>query len=94
MRRLSALVQGLPADGALARSLDPHWRWTHTDDLLILVAQLLDHGNRLAHAATQKSSIPPPIEVRRPWEERPEPKMASVEELRSFLGAKYMGRVS
>lgn len=90
---MSALVEGLPPDGALARR-DPHWRWTQTDDLLILVAQLIDHGNRLSHAATQKSPIPHPIELRRPWESEPEPKMASVEDMRTFLGAKYIGRVS
>jgi hypothetical protein len=60
---------GVGPGGALHRAYDPvAWHWTHTDELLATVAELLDLNNRLqvAKSAKRKGDIPPPLEIIRP----------------------------
>jgi hypothetical protein len=77
MRKFEALVGGLPFDGALARSLDPHRKgvgWTRTDDFMALIAELIDYNNRQYFAFNVKkgTKIPQPIFIPRPYEPQPE----------------------
>lgn len=75
MRRLRALVAGLPPGCALLRKLDPEGsRWSTTDELLARLIEEVDRGNRwFFQANTEKDTPPPdPIEIRRPGEHRPD----------------------
>lgn len=96
VRRLHAFVYGLPKDSSTFRALDPNKGWTQTDELIASLIQVVDEGNRLFLAANVKQGtrLPEPIQIRRPWEEEPQPKMTSVEDMKTFLGARYMGRRS
>lgn len=74
-RRLVSLVDGLPPESALARTLDPDnlgSGWTADTHLLAVIVQLVDHANRLFMSANSKpgSRIPDPIHIRRPGDER------------------------
>jgi len=69
VRRLRALVQGLPPGGALHRSIDPDgWRWTTDTEMLATVAELVDANNRLFYSAHAKKGSSPvkPIKIMRP----------------------------
>lgn len=69
MRRLHALVSGLPRDAALLRKLDPEQaQWGTTAELLAALIEVVDMGNRMYHAAhTRKGTTPlTPVEIRRP----------------------------
>lgn len=77
MRKFEALLDGLPLDGSLARSLDPYRAgvgWTRQDDFLALLAELLDYGNRQYFAFNVKkgTKIPQPIFIPRPQEPQTE----------------------
>ena len=68
-RRIFALVRGLPMGGALHKALHPDtFAWTHQDELLAIIAEILDHGNRLFLMANTKkgAKMPPPLEIARP----------------------------
>lgn len=84
---MQALVSGLPIESATARSYDPErlgvgWRIEH--DLMSLVAELVDHSNRLLFAFNTKKGtrVPEPIFIPRPGQRR---RKASPKELRAFL---------
>ena len=62
MRRLRALVTGLPRDSALFRD----GGWDEQTELLATVAELTDQGNRLLHGAFMQGKPPKPIEIPRP----------------------------
>lgn len=75
IRRFQVLVGGLPLDGALARSLDPERTgvgWTQDHDFYALLAELIDHSNRLTLAGMVKkgTKIPDPIFIPRPHVKR------------------------
>ena len=75
LRRFQSLVEGLPLDGALARSLDPERTgigWGRIEDFLALIAELTDHGNRQNFAFNVKKGtrIPDPIFILRPYQKR------------------------
>jgi hypothetical protein len=95
------LVAGLPRESALARALRPDLAaWSQTDELLALVAELIDHGNRLYFSAhtTARDTQPEPLRVRRPArgelaamaaaQPAPDavPRMATSEEMAEFFG--------
>ena len=89
VRRLRALLKGLPAGSALHRELDPGWSWTFTDELLAGVIEVLDYGNRMYFAAHKPkgAQVPKPITIRRPWDPPPEkPEPATFEEVTAFFG--------
>jgi hypothetical protein len=89
VRRLGALLAGLPARNALARALDPKGvgsDWGHVEELLATQAELIDQGNRLFYQAHAKkgSRDPEPIKIRRPWDEELAAPVASQDELRAY----------
>lgn len=91
VRRLLVLVRQLPPGSPLHRATDPRgWSWTATDELLAVIAELVDLNNRLFIQANSRKSGngPKPLQIRRPWEDeqRQEPRsQATAEEIRAFF---------
>lgn len=78
MRRLLVLTKGLPRAGAFHRSLDPEsWDWGFAEELLAVLTEVVDYGNRLFFAANAQphTQMPAGIVIRRPGvaEEPPPP---------------------
>lgn len=48
MRRLWALLTGLPPDGNLARAVGDRWPAQTTEELLATLCELVDFGNRVS----------------------------------------------
>lgn len=92
MRRLLALVKGLPPEGALHRAVrGTAAGWTNTEELLAFLCELTDQTNRLLFGAFSKkgAKAPKPVSIPRPGQEnqrRRRPK-ASAEELSAFLAS-------
>lgn len=96
LRRFRALLRGIPArDSALGAKLDVRQvgEWGNVEELLVLVAQVVDAGNRLFFSAHSKKGAqqPKPLDVPRPGrrgEEEAEKKRrpATSEELAAFFG--------
>lgn len=92
-RRLLTWLRQLPPGSPLHRSADPEGAsWSTTDELIALVAELVDLSNRLFVQANSKKGAPAPkpIEIRRPWHtERAKQKhprrAATAEEIRAFF---------
>lgn len=90
-----ALVKGLPWDSAYGRALDvpdpAQGRWGHTEELLKVVAELIDMNARLFIQANQKPNSPAPkpfVKLRRP-DDRDEPqgkRMATPQEMAAMFG--------
>jgi len=75
MRRLAALVNGLPLDSALVRSYDPDRLgrgWDSKSELLAMIAELIDQSNRFFIAANSKrgTQLPRPLYIARPDDNR------------------------
>lgn len=69
VRRVLALVNGLPPDGATVRYSVYHGQqWSVTDELLAALIEEIDYGNRLYFSAHSKknSQQPKPVKIRRP----------------------------
>jgi len=65
LRRIKALIAGLPQDSALARALDPELvGWSPIEDLLSLLIEVVDRGNRDFFAANTKEGTPQPEPIR------------------------------
>lgn len=65
-------MKGLPQGGAFHRSLRPEsFGWTHTDELLAVLAELVDYSNRLFMLANTKkgTKLPDPLQINRPGED-------------------------
>lgn len=100
MRRLIALINGLPPGGALHRSIDPaRVDWSQTDELLATLVEVVDIGNRDFAAVHSDKGSPPrkPIRVPRPGHEAepaPARRQATPEEMRAFFGGaiRYTGK--
>lgn len=98
-RRLSVLVRGIPAESALGFSTGGYRPgWGATEELLALVAEVIDHGNRLFFKAHSKRGAqqPKPLKITRPADPLEEPKKrrpATSEDLREMFGgvARYTG---
>lgn len=91
LRRLRALIQGLPPGSAVHRSLDPQGsQWTFDTELLAALAELLDHSNRLYLAAHKNkgAQLPRPISIKRPWDTTQEPQIASGEQVKEFFASR------
>lgn len=98
-RRLAALVRWIPPESSLGLSTGSHRPgWGATEELLKLVAELVDHGNRLFYSAHKRRGAPTPkaIEILRPPDPLEAPKKrrpATSEELKALFGAtaRYTG---
>lgn len=89
-RRLMALVRGLPADSNLNRILSPDTGWGYNEELLAVLAELVDYGNRLSYAVApfKHKKTQEPIRIPRPGSERVnvKPPPPSHEEIVRFFG--------
>lgn len=90
VRRVEALINGLPTDSAYSRDANPTTvgsNWGHVEELLATVAQLIDLGNRQFAMANSKrgSRMPEGIKIRRPWE-RTIKRQATAAEVQALLG--------
>lgn len=92
MRRLLALVQGFPDDGALARARDPdfnlHQSWGNREELLAALIEHVSVLGVLMHAAWFKPPHPKPIDIPRPWipAEATKPRKATAEDMKAMFG--------
>lgn len=92
VRRLGALIGGLPLEGAVARSVDPEHLgrgWTTQNELMAVIAELIDQGNRYFFGANSKSGTrqPEPLQVPRPYKRvRPPRKQSTPKQLMAFAG--------
>jgi hypothetical protein len=69
VRRVHALVNGLPIQGALFRTAITNGRsWTTTDELLATLIEITDHGNNMYYSTHSKPAAEKwkPIEIHRP----------------------------
>lgn len=89
VRRLTALVAGLPPAGSLGRDLDPFLAagWDSATELTAMVAELVDHSNRMYLMANSKKGtrLPPPLFIPRPGQPRRRRKPTKAE-LKASLG--------
>ncbi len=71
-RLLLNLVRALPPDSAIARATDPHAAvgWGNAEELLALLAELVDLGNRTFLSANARPGVrvPEPVQIPRPGE--------------------------
>lgn len=91
-RRFLALVQGLPPQGPLHRSMDPEaWYWDAEHELLAILIDSTWFQTNLLWRANFKGEPPKVDRVRRPGEpdELPEPKPepATPEQIARFFGS-------
>lgn len=98
-RRLSVLVRGIPAESALGVSTGGYRPgWGATEELLALLAELVDAGNRTFFRVHSKRGAqqPKPLEITRPPDPNEAPKErrpATSEDLRAIFGGavRYTG---
>lgn len=98
-RRLAVLVRGIPWESALGFSTGNYRPgWGPTEELLAVLAELVDAGNRLFFRVHAKrgASQPKPIEITRPPDPNEVPKQrrpATSEDLRAIFGGavRYTG---
>jgi hypothetical protein len=94
VRRLANLCANLTPGGPVDRSADPEGYgsgWTTQEELLALIAELVDYGNRNFVQVNSKphSPAPKPIKITRPSDQREQmqPKrQATIEEMKAFFG--------
>lgn len=89
VRRLRALIDGLPHDGAFARSVDPKAAsfYLSAPELLAVLSEIADaHRLDWIQSKTEKSwQRPDALRIPRPWDEPEETKVATGEEFAAFL---------
>jgi hypothetical protein len=75
LRRLRSLIAGLPTESATKFKPPDPKAWTRDQQLLALLAELVDYGNRNFIAAHTKkgSPQPKPIKIPRPGKQEPQP---------------------
>lgn len=92
VRRLSALINGLPADSATMRKVTSGGQqWGQVEELLATLCELVDLTNRMLYAAnfdTKKEAVWDPIKIPRPYGQEVTivKKKATTAETLSFLG--------
>ena len=86
-RRLMTLLRGLPPDSNLNRVLYPDAEWGYNEELLALLAELMDYGNRLSYAVApfKHKKKQEPIRIPRPHQRLVEKPKASHEEIVAFF---------
>lgn len=95
-RRFRVLLEALPRESALVRGFDPHnGAWGNTEELLAVLAEQVDAGNRLFFAAhAKKGTRPPkPLEIRRPGQVQQRRRQSSPAEVARFFGMRYTPEV-
>lgn len=89
LRRLRALIDGLPRDSAFIRKVHPHPDWTQTHELMATLIEAVDFGNRVLWSVNRDKhspKAPDPIKIPRPWRKDEKRRKATVTELRQFVG--------
>lgn len=69
VRRLLALVKGLPSDSATSRSVNTGGEpWSMQDELLAALVEMVDQSNRMFFSAHAKegTTVWDPVQIRRP----------------------------
>lgn len=87
-RRLLALVRGLGPRSALGRAHNQGQDWSTMEDLLSLLAELVDQGNRMFFAANRGKNadrIPEPIQISRPGVETEVKPQATSDDVKQFF---------
>jgi len=86
VRRLLALVRGLPQESGTVRYLEPSAAWDTSEYLLALIAELLDMANRM-YLKAHDASPGKPLMIPRPGVvvEVPQKRMATFEETLAFF---------
>lgn len=91
------LILGLSPSGAFAKEISPETAgWGTTEELLATIAELVDLGNRQVVMLNSKkgSKAPKPLNIKRPWEVKKEPKRAaSADEISELMGGAPLVRV-
>jgi hypothetical protein len=84
VRRVRALIRGLPTDAAFVRSqLGPTAAWTNDSEMLASLVELT-HANLRAKAGKKAGNIPP-LRIPRPYDRRAKRKPSTPAELQAFL---------
>lgn len=90
LRRIIALIRHVPLEGAFGKKHEAleAQAWQQEHELLALVAELIDVGNRFFFMANAEKGTrpPPPLKLKRPWEKEPEKRAATSEELAAIFG--------
>lgn len=91
VRKLESLIGGLPLDGSLARVLAPETvgrGWGYQEELLAIIAEVVDVGNRNFVEANKKkgAQTPKPIFIPRPGRVQTKRK-ATREDLKQMFGS-------
>ncbi len=102
VRRIIALVKGLPPRSAFARQAYSDGKdWGNTEELLSTLTELVDFSNRMTYARSAKKGekVWDPIKIPRPYDELKEKqrkerrKVATGDELVKFFNRGSSGRV-
>lgn len=92
VRRVLALIIGLPPGSAIHRALDPKGvgvGWTTQEELMAVLIEVMDYGNRLFYSANSKKGAkqPKPLYVPRPNRSRKRRK-ASSQDMKAIFAQK------
>lgn len=88
-RRFLALFNGIGPGSAVHRAADPEaWHWQTEHELLALVAELVDMGNRQFVRANSKEGAtqPKPIVITRPGQVTRKQRGTTLDELMTMTG--------
>lgn len=89
VRRINALVEGLPLSGATFRAAATNGvQWSTTDELLAVLVEMIDHSNRMYFAAHAKKGqgVWKPVQIARPATKKIEPVSTPVSKIREVFG--------
>lgn len=99
VRRIVALVNGLPMQGAVFRDAAMHGKyWTTTEELLATLIEVTDLTNRLLYGANAPKGkrVWDPLEIERPAKAKPEralPTPSGRGEIQAFFWGSEAGEV-
>jgi hypothetical protein len=85
------LVKQIPLHGAFGRAVEAiqAQTWQQSEELLALIAELIDTNNRLLFMVNSKKGTPPPkaLKIERPHQKPKKRRAATNEELIEMFGA-------
>lgn len=88
LRRLRALIVGLPIDGSFFRAVHPEAAWTQTHELLATLIEVTDRVHLRHLSALGAKRLPKGIDVTRPFvKPKAKRKATSADMKRMFGGA-------